>query len=300
MPLSYPRSCRGLFAPLKLMAAGAPSPRWSRAADSRHERRAARGGHGRRLLCELRPRRLRLGTSLEPAGGPLGHPPPAPSHPRGKTERRRLRLLLLAAPGGRHPAPRELIPPQESDPAPGSRDGRVSAAAGRGAARRRAGAGTPRHPAPPPGRPPPGSGAAEGVAALRKRRANARGAASRSALPRGPCAGAPRSGRGAASGARGPRRRRAGGGGPRRSRLAVRRRAAASELCIPPPPGSLHSLLYLRALSILSDVSRAAPNRRSSLVRTMEGPGPIGAAAGLAAANGDGAVLRVMLPAPRV
>lgn len=111
--------------------------------------------------------------------------------------------------------------------------------------------------------------------------------------PSGAAGGGPGGGGGRRSGGR-------GGGGPRSSQAAARRRAAASELCIPPPPGSLHSLLYLRALSILSDVSRAAPNRRSSLVRTMEGPRPIGAAARLAAANGDGAVLRVMLPALRV
>lgn len=65
-------------------------------------------------------------------------------------------------------------------------------------------------------------------------------------------------------------------------------------------PGSLRSLLYLRALSILSDVSRVTPNRRSSLVRTMEGPRPIDEAAALAVANEDGAVFRVMLPALRV
>lgn len=62
----------------------------------------------------------------------------------------------------------------------------------------------------------------------------------------------------------------------------------------------LHSVLYLRALSILSDVSPAAPNPGRPLVRTMEGAPPIGAAAGLAAANGSGPVLRVMLPALRV
>lgn len=115
-------------------------------------------------------------------------------------------------------------------------------------------------------------------------------------LPRGPAAEA---GRG---GGRPPPRGR-GGGGPapvlaeaakpsrqRRARNSASRRR----------PGSLRSLLYLRALSILSDVSRVTPNRRSSLVRTMEGPRPMDAAAALAAANEDGAVFRVMLPALRV
>lgn len=113
MPLSYPRSCRGLFAPLKLMAAGAPSPRWSRAADSRHERRAARGGHGRRLLCELRPRRLRLGTSLEPAGGLLGHPPPCPFPSTGNNG-----APTPSAPPPRSPR-REAPRPERTDPTAG-------------------------------------------------------------------------------------------------------------------------------------------------------------------------------------
>lgn len=143
-----------------------------------------------------------------------------------------------------------------------------------------------------------------GAAALPERRGSARGTGALHGAP----AGAAGTGRGGPHGAaEGRPRRREGrrvgvraGGGPLSSQAAAQRRATASELHIPPPPGSLHSLLYLRALSILSDVSHAAPNRRGSLVRTMEGSRPIGAAAGLAAANGDGAVLRVMLPALRV
>lgn len=95
-------------------------------------------------------------------------------------------------------------------------------------------------------------------------------------------------------------RRRRGRRGPRPCQAAAQYGAATAALRAPPPPGSLRSLLYLRALSLLGDVSRGAPNPRRSLVRTMGAPGPIGAALGLAAANGRGAVQRVMLPAPRV
>lgn len=68
----------------------------------------------------------------EPAGGAARTAPLAPFHPRAITERRRLRLLLLAVPGVRCPAPRDATPPQESDPAPGSQRGRTRSVAGRG------------------------------------------------------------------------------------------------------------------------------------------------------------------------